>query len=63
MALGGGERVGEHRWKVRKGSVASIWAEDGQRGVLHGDLGAAAVCSGAAGLRWARASGGGVGEL
>ena len=46
MALGGGKRVGEHRWKVRKGSVASIWAEEGQRRVLHGGLG------GGGGLLW-----------
>jgi len=50
-ALGGGDRVEEHRWKLRKGSRASIWAEEGQRGVLHGGLGAAAVCSGVAALR------------
>ena len=56
MALGGGERVGEHRWKVRKGSVASIWAEEGWRWWFRGEVGAAAVAMACSGTRGAGAS-------
>ena len=56
MALGGGEWVGEHRWKVRKGSVASIWAEEGRRWWFRGEVGAAAVAMACGGARGAGAS-------
>ena len=56
MALGGDERVGEHRWKMRKASVASIWAEEGRRWLYRGEVGAAAVAMACGGARGAGAS-------
>ena len=44
--MGDGERVEEHQWEARKLAAGDVGHEEGRRGELRGDLGAAALMAG-----------------
>ena len=46
VAVGDGERVEEHQWEARKLAAGDVGHEEGRRGELRGDLGAAALMAG-----------------
>jgi len=46
VAVGDGERVEEHQWEARKLAAGDVGHEEGRRGELRGDLGAAALMEG-----------------
>ena len=49
MAVGDCERVEEHQWEARKLAAGDVGHEEGRRGELRGDLGAAALMAAAGG--------------
>jgi len=46
VAVDDGERVEEHQWEARKLAAGDVGHEEGRRGELRGDLGAAALMAG-----------------
>ena len=46
VAVGDCERVEEHQWEARKLAAGDVGHEEGRKGELRGDLGAAALMAG-----------------